>query len=49
LKDQIVITGQSQGGWAALAASKLEMQGVVRAVNISSIKNFKLAPNQSIR
>jgi dienelactone hydrolase len=49
IKDKIVIIGQSQGGWVALAASTIEINGVLGAINISGAINFKKAGNNSIR
>jgi dienelactone hydrolase len=48
-KDRIVIIGQSQGGWIALAASTLRIEGVLGAVNISGAINFRGASGNSIR
>jgi dienelactone hydrolase len=40
---KIVIIGQSQGGWVALASSTMDLPGVLGAVNISGAINFKQA------
>lgn len=40
LKDKIVVMGQSQGGWIALASSTVGIEGVIGAVNISGAINF---------
>lgn len=47
--DHIVIMGQSQGGWVALAASTIPMKGVLGAVNISGAVNFKQGLGLGIR
>lgn len=47
--DHIVIIGQSQGGWVALAASTVSMKGVLGAINISGAINFKQGQGQDIR
>lgn len=49
IPDRIVVIGQSQGGWVALASSTLEMEGVLGAVNISGATNFARAQGYSIR
>jgi dienelactone hydrolase len=40
IKDKIVVMGQSQGGWVALASSTVSIEGVIGAVNISGAINF---------
>lgn len=49
LNGHIVIMGQSQRGWIALAASTLGTKGVLGAVNISGAINFRRASGNSIR
>lgn len=49
IPDRIVVIGQSQGGWVALASSTLEMEGVLGTVNISGATNFTRAQGYSIR
>jgi dienelactone hydrolase len=47
--NHIVIMGQSQGGWVALAASTIPIKGVLGAVNISGAVNFKQGAGLGIR
>jgi dienelactone hydrolase len=47
--NRIVIMGQSQGGWIALAASTLVMEGVRGVVNISGAINFREGEGKNIR
>jgi pimeloyl-ACP methyl ester carboxylesterase len=49
LKNQIVIMGQSQGGWVSLAASTLDMEGVLGAVNISGATHYRLGQYKNVR
>jgi len=48
-KDRIVIMGQSQGGWVALAAATLGIKGVLGTVNISGAINFRQARGYPMR
>ncbi len=40
---KLLIAGQSQGGWIAVAASTLDMPGVIGAINFSGAINFRQA------
>jgi MYXO-CTERM domain-containing protein len=42
LPDNIVLVGQSQGGWAVLACTNVAMPGVLGVVNISGGTNYRL-------
>ncbi|HUI29157.1 MAG TPA: alpha/beta fold hydrolase [Candidatus Acidoferrales bacterium] len=46
---RVVVIGQSQGGWVALAASTLGIKGVLGTVNVSGATNFRRASGFSIR
>jgi dienelactone hydrolase len=49
INDKIVVMGQSQGGWIALASSTVDIEGVVGAVNISGAINFGQGKGLGIR
>lgn len=42
LPDRVVLMGQSQGGWAALACTNVAIDGVLGVVNISGGTNYRL-------
>lgn len=45
LPDKIVLMGQSQGGWAVLTCTNVNLPGVLGVVNISGGTNFKTSMN----
>jgi dienelactone hydrolase len=49
IKDKVVVIGQSQGGWVALASSTVKIDGVIGTINISGATNFRQGMNKGIR